>query len=608
MAIIYPDFDTIKLLKVPPTAGELHLLKKLEKNLDDSYEVFFQPFLNGDMPDIVIVRKGCGIYIIEVKDWDLNSYCIGENNEWFVRDNKNKLNRIVSPISQVFRYKENLYNLHIEGLLEKRIKNPKMFAIVNCGIYFHSHTTSFCKKFMGLILEQKFIKYFDIFGFNDSDNIMSLMNSRRMTKPSLLFDETLYNSIKRHLLPPIHVKEQGIPIVYSKDQEKIIISSNSRKKFKGVAGSGKTLCLAKRAVNSHLRTKEKVLILTFNISLKNYIHDKLNQVRENFEWKNFEILNYHVFFVSQANNYNLEIKSIADWDNPEFFETVKGQIAKYDTIIIDEVQDYSDSWIKLINNYFLEKDSEYVVFGDEKQNIYHRELDGDKSPYTQISGAWGKLKETFRLSSEVTNISQNFQEEFLKKKYDKDEILLATEQLSLELSHSTITYYFMNNLDVNFIIETYKNFLEKNLLHENDACFLGGKISTLRIIDKSIRDKFHQKTKTMFETQEIYNFLRDRHKNDEKQFKEEIKNIRRNKKFHFWNNSGLLKLSTIHSFKGWEIDTLFLIIDPPNPRSEDDKDDEKDELIYTAITRCRNNLIIFNIGNTRYHDFFSRNS
>ena len=93
---------------------------------------------------------------------------------------------------------------------------------------------------MELILEQKFIKYFDIFGFNDSDNIMSIMNSRRMTKPSLLFDETLYNSIKRHLLPPIHVKEQGIPIVYSKDQEKIIISSNSRKKYKGVAGSGKT--------------------------------------------------------------------------------------------------------------------------------------------------------------------------------------------------------------------------------------------------------------------------------------------------------------------------------------------------------------------------------
>lgn len=43
-------------------------------------------------------------------------------------------------------------------------------------------------------------------------------------------------------------------------------------------------------------------------------------------------------------------------------------------------------------------------------------------------------------------------------------ILLATEQLSLELSHSTITYYFMNNFDVSFIIETYKNFLEKKFI------------------------------------------------------------------------------------------------------------------------------------------------
>ena len=40
-----------------------------------------------------------------------------------------------------------------------------------------------------------------------------------------------------------------------------------------------------------------------------------------------------------------------------------------------------------------------------------------------------------------------------------------------------------------------------------------------------------------------------------------IKNIQRNKRFNFWMNAGGMKLSTIHSFKGWEINTLFLIID-----------------------------------------------
>ncbi|MEH8031821.1 nuclease-related domain-containing DEAD/DEAH box helicase [Gallibacterium anatis] len=616
MAIIYPDFSIINLLKVKPTDGELHLLRQLEKNLDDSYEIFFQPFLNGDMPDIVIVRKGFGVYIIEVKDWDLNSYKIKVNNEkgkkyeWFVKKNGEHY-KIISPISQVFKYKINLYNLHIEGLLEKRIKNPKMFGIVNCGIYFHKHSTSFCNNFIKAMKEEKFIKYFDIFGFDDAANIVKTMHHRRMNKPSKLFDNNLYDSIKRNLLPPLHVKEQGIPITYSKEQEKIIKSNNGRKKFKGVAGSGKTICLAKKAVNAYLRTNKEVLILTFNISLRNYIHDKISQIKENFNWKNFKILNYHEFFIAQANNYNLKVESISDWDNPNFFESVKNEIVKYDTIIIDEVQDYRKPWIQLINKYFLEENGEYAVFGDEKQNIYHRDLDDDKAPYTQISGAWNKLKETFRLSSEITKLAQRFQEEFLKEKYVTDDILLAENQLSLELTNSTINYYFIDNLDINYIVEKYKLFLQKNLLHENDACFLGGKIDTLREIDFIIRKKYHQKTKSMFETKEMYHYLEQKKLPKEK-FKEEIKLIRKNKKLHFWNNSGLLKLSTTHSFKGWEVNTIFLIIENISIGSEEyleekmDDLENQDELIYTAITRSRQNLIIFNIGNTRYHDFFSK--
>ncbi|MFZ7187177.1 NERD domain-containing protein [Avibacterium avium] len=615
MAIIYPDFSIINLLKVKPTDGELHLLRQLEKNLDDSYEIFFQPFLNGDMPDIVIVKKGFGVYIIEVKDWNLNSYEIrvnnekGEKYEWFVKKN-GKDYKITSPISQVFKYKINLYNLHIEGLLEKKIKNPKMFGIVNCGIYFHRHSTSFCNNFIRDMKGEKFIKYFDIFGFDDAANIVKTMYNRGMNKSSKLFDNNLYDSIKRNLLPPLHVKEQGIPITYSKEQEKIIKSNNGRKKVKGVAGSGKTICLAKKAVNAYLRTNKEVLILTFNISLRNYIHDKISQIKENFNWNNFKILNYHEFFIAQANNYNLKIESISDWDNPNFFERVKNEIIKYDTVIIDEVQDYRKPWIQLINKYFLEENGEYTVFGDEKQNIYHRDLDDDKAPYTQISGAWNKLKETFRLSSEITKLAQRFQEEFLKEKYVTDDILLAENQLSLELTNSTINYYFIDNLDINYIVEKYKLFLQKNLLHENDACFLGGKIDTLREIDFTIRGKYHQKTKSMFETKEMYHYLEK--KLPKEKFKEEIKLIRKNKKLHFWNNSGLLKLSTTHSFKGWEVNTIFLIIENISIGSEEyleekmDDLENQDELIYTAITRSKQNLIIFNIGNTRYHDFFSK--
>ena len=105
----------------------------------------------------------------------------------------------------------------------------------------------------------------------------------------------------------------------------------------------------------------------------------------------------------------------------------------------------------------------------------------------------------------------------------------------------------------------------------------------------------------MFETKEVYKKLKSTFP-DKSKFKREIENVRRNKKFNFWDNRGLLKMSTIHSFKGWEIDTLFLIID--SKTDEDMEEFTTDELIYTAITRCQTNLIIININNTNYDEFF----
>jgi ATP-dependent exoDNAse (exonuclease V) alpha subunit len=64
--------------------------------------------------------------------------------------------------------------------------------------------------------------------------------------------------------------------------------------------------------------------------------------------------------------------------------------------------------------------------------------------------------------------------------------------------------------------------------------------------------------------------------------------------------TGTIKLSTIHSFKGWEINTLFLFIEP----EKDEKEFTNAELVYTALTRAKRNLIVFNLGNKKYDEFF----
>ena len=75
------------------------------------------------------------------------------------------------------------------------------------------------------------------------------------------------------------------------------------------------------------------------------------------------------------------------------------------------------------------------------------------------------------------------------------------------------------------------------------------------------------------------------------------KDIRENKKFNFWMNTGNIKISTIHSFKGWESDTVFLIL-----QKHFEEDPTFNELLYTGITRTRSNLIVINLGNEEYHE------
>ena len=71
-------------------------------------------------------------------------------------------------------------------------------------------------------------------------------------------------------------------------------------------------------------------------------------------------------------------------------------------------------------------------------------------------------------------------------------------------------------------------------------------------------------------------------------------------------DSGLLKISSIHSYKGWEADNVILIIQPDNSISEDEEEPimQRPELIYSAITRAKNNLFILNLNNLFFHDFF----
>src|SRR5690606_13231809 len=92
---------TSACLNDTPNIGESKIIDFLQKNLDYSYEIYFKPNFSIDTPDIVLIREGCGVLIINVH-------------------NVNTEDRIYKkhPSERLKKYKENLINLHIPNLLQ----------------------------------------------------------------------------------------------------------------------------------------------------------------------------------------------------------------------------------------------------------------------------------------------------------------------------------------------------------------------------------------------------------------------------------------------------------------------------------------------------------
>jgi hypothetical protein len=137
MAKVIPGIEKAKLSKQPPTEGEIFLLAYLEEYFDPDAEVYFQPCFNGERPDVVIIKKGVGIIIVEVKDWSLSSYNVDVKNQWRLAKNNALLK---SPFAQAFSYKQNLFEVHTNGLLEKSMASETFYGLIKVCVYFHNAT------------------------------------------------------------------------------------------------------------------------------------------------------------------------------------------------------------------------------------------------------------------------------------------------------------------------------------------------------------------------------------------------------------------------------------------------------------------------------------
>ncbi len=697
MATFIPDMNDIRNSKmVRPTEGELALLEELSK-LPDAYQVYFQPHINFAHPDIIILHETAGAMIIEVKDWNLAAYSYYSDKDdygYSKKDDygylkvKNESGRIATPFQQVQEYKDEFYNTFCPELITEKInRNSKdgngdrVYGVIKTAVYFHKATANAVDELFGssghLSINKEEIKTYKIYTSywcsEDLQSITSDIKERLLKKEHQYFTQPIYNSMQALLVPSESWAEQMTPFELDAKQKQFAkCTPGAKTRLKGIAGSGKTLVVAQKAINCYNRKKTPVLILTYNITLRNYIRDRIAQntrgMSQTERGDAFEIIHYDKFLPQVIRKMHLKsptpgerLDGIIDWrgyreECRRILENNRNRIkeygCKYDTILIDEAQDYESEWFDTIQKYFLADKAEFFVVADEKQNVYERRLE-DKLPVIPgFSGPWSQLLKSYRLAQTNFALAADYQKTFMGNKYN----LNLDETASASTQKGSVRYFDLRSSDYRYG-ETWQianQFRMSEPASPNDICILFNDMRSVRKMEQTISwSNPGIKVVTMCEKQQEYNKIKaqyDALKNEwnslinqryykitesfgdnldkiRKQIKyirnnwgdisndpncdsekllkirkklygviEDLEQLRQMRKYQFEMNSGVIKICTIQSFKGWEISTVVFVLE---------NETINDELVYTAITRAKKNIIVVNWGNEKYHTFFA---
>jgi len=600
---IIPSWEHIKNFKQPLTDGELYLLNFLDSTLKkdvvfkdgsdltqyNGWLIFVQPFLNGSRPDIITFNPNVGIQIIEVKDWNLNNYSFrkNSNNEWdfyFTNSKGNYLQK--SPVKQVEHYKEKLTGQLIPQIGEEFDKNDQRYALIKTAIYFHKSTT---EQAQDLFKKQiKNYKHFPVFGID----LLTVSNLGKIVPDSCRAQSYYWKKdwnkeVLFWLYPPLHSIEQGIELTLNTHQKKFAEPQKGHFRVRGVAGSGKTQVLAYRA--GKLASQDyRVLILSFNITLWHYIKDMVQRSPFEFRWDKFTFSHFHGFCKDILNEFGEKWPSQNGDDETVFREIVPNKVLevikgkkyeKYDAIFIDEGQDYYIEWYTMLCHFLTDRD-EVVVVCDKKQNIYSRKtewLDKRRAGVEKF-GDWIELRTIVRLPEKIAGITKEFSEKFNLNREVKFGEVERSNLFNQYIEHS-VWWNIEEKEWLYKVNEAFEIIREKGTSkHVSDTVILlPNKVFGLKCV------KFFETNKNMEVNHVFEDEGEDRHHKHKKAF---------------WMGDSRLKISTIHSFKGWEVLNVILYI----PKNYYESDNVYDQIVYTAMTRTRQNLIVIN-ANKRYSEF-----
>ena len=605
---IYNEYDLrLQIQNHVLSSQKARVAWRLENILSVDDIMYIDAAVNEVAVVFIIVRPNKGILLLNIFEENLNECTLSEDK------------KEINVHGQLYQSPIDLINLcqlsikdGIEELLMSTIEDNRNFSLIKKAVVFSENSIDEIKKFFEY--QNNVFNFTFIFGkeiIENRDISQNLYTTIGFLYNNNAFDDVVRRKLARMISPSWHSYQEGrIDMQPIGAQKRLPESMITQQKISGVAGSGKTQVLAFRAVNAMKRTGGDVLVLTYNITLANYLKFRLSEIREDFSWEKIDVYPYHQFFRIRAAECQLHVE-FSSYQNEAFFENSKGH-KKYSAIFVDEVQDYTTEWLRIImQNFLLVPNGELVVFGDPKQNVYQRPLDANGDIRLGIiGGQWNRQLTTSRrfTNPRLANLATAFQTQFMANLPTDD--IVAENTISNTFNFQIVTYIDLRqNNSIESIITNIINIISNDNNEARDFAVLASSTKLLRNIDILYRQRTNEQTEITFISNETLERLKQIHQvTDEKaanwKFNRDFEALERTRKQLFTTDKRCLKISTIQSFKGWESPSVIVILENDIVLHNTTFRPMSPQTIYTAITRARENMYIINIGNDTYHNFF----
>lgn len=589
---ISPPLEELDKLRQPLTPGELKVLNYFLAYLPQSWEIYIQPHLNGLRPDFVLLNPTNGIAVYEVKDWDLDAmeyfvaYPNGDTPRMMARhDGKVFSVERKNPVPKINLYKDEIFSLYCP-----RLPSKKGFGAIVSGIIFpfasDERVRDLLQPFQRYYGMDEYPKLYPIIGRETLGDSRS--NSLKMNVLSSVYksDDRMSDEVAADLrhwfVEPDSSAEQRRPLMndLSPAQRELVTTRTGTgyRRVRGPAGSGKTFILAGRAAMLASMGKN-VLVMTFNITLINYILDMAVRFTQSGKVRNqITALNFHTWChrVAVMSGHACDYDELWKQGIPpdevlkvhlpiaarEWIDDLDERL-RWDAVLVDEGQDFELSWWITLRKA-LRPDGEALLCADRTQNIY------EVAPWTEeemkgagFRGVWGTLSESFRLSPAVCRLAKEFIAEYLPGK----ETLIPEPTVSgFEFKTILKWWQVSSGTAAACCVKAMEEIVceaSPPIAYADLTCIVENELVGLEVVNilkaKGV-EAIHTFGKGDTPLEKYYDSRR--------------------KKQAFYRGDARVKVTTLHSFKGWESKVLVVHIGQATSLSSL-------ALAYAGITRLK---------------------